>query len=822
MKERLKRLALICGCVTMLLCMFALGANAYTYESMPSNWEELTVTVGNVTMPLERYPAGTVYDPEKRYMTQAEQADYGLYLGRDLDLRGWECMGFARYVYAALFFKYPQNATIDTHLASSHGASYAYDNMIEQVLGSETLEGGYSAATLKKLFTACRPGAVMRVGGHSMVLMAIFDDGFLVYDANYSSDNEVDVRMYTWDSFISVMGGRTIYALQMPKYYPGFSYSIGANGPTEEYKIDTSTAGTYVVYDCSELNVRAKPSSSSTRVGSLKSGTLVEIMGTYNGWAKIYFGNTWCWISTDYLRPQSMDVDVTFDANGGTISYTSDTYESGSPFGTMPSGTKTDRLLVGWKGNGATYTEKSIVPSVSELLLKAQWCVLGFRDVLEDDWFAPYVERSYHMNLISDGTAFDPNSNATRSQIVTVLGREYERESGSSLPNVTCDSFGDVPDGAFYEKYCAWGAETGIVKGVDNNAFGPNINVTREQIATFLYRLAKYQLVVSGSEYDVSYLDQFNDGYKVSSYAQEPMCWAIEAGIMKGDDKNCLNPQSSATRAEMITMMVRFGDYFDENELDTTYVYFDANGGTTSETSRRCVVGAALGSLPQIHKENRQLLGWYNGSTLYTARSAVPAGGVTLTAKWSVLGYQDVAESVWYVPYLENCYKQGLLEPSTYFYPDAAATRSEILTLLGRSYEAQFSTTVPTGGSIPFVDVDVDADYADYLAWGVSTGIVKGVSETEFGPDWEVTRAQLTLFLYRLACYTGEAVQGDVYWGYLDSFYDSDEIAPVYQEAVCWAVEAGILSSGGYMNPDSSASRAQVVTMLSRYLDYAQ
>lgn len=820
MRERLKRLAVAVGCMTVLVCMFALGANAYTYEKMPSNWQEVQVTVGNVTMPLETYPSGSTYDPEKRYMTQEEQAKFGLSLGRDLDLRGWECMGFARYVYAALFFKYPQNATIDTHLASSHGASYAYDNMIEQVLGTETLEGGYSAATLKTLFTACRPGAVMRVGGHSMVLMAIYDDGFLVYDANYASDNQVDVRMYTWNSFINTMGGRTIYALQMPKYYPGYSYSTASSPSAEDYQIDTSTAGTYEVYDCSELNVREKPSSSSTKVGTLKSGTVVEIMGTYGDWAKIYFDNAWCWIHTDYIKPQTADVDVTFSANGGTISFTNRTYQAGSRFGTMPTGTKTDRTLVGWSSNGVTYTETSIVPSVSELLLKAQWCILGYRDVLEDDWFAPYVERAYHMNLISDGTSFDPGSDATRSQIVTVLGREYERESGSSLPDVTCDAFADIPDGAFYEKYCAWGAETGIVKGIDTYAFGPDEKVTREQIATFLHRLAIYQCLVSSGDYDVRYLDSFADGSKVSEYAQEPICWAIAAGILTGDDQNCLNPQNSATRSEMITMMVRFADYYDQNETETTYVYFDANGGSISETSRRCAVGAAIGSLPQVSKENRQLLGWYSGNTLYTARSAVPAGGVSLTAKWCVLGFQDVLETDWYVSYLEDCYEAGLLEPSTYFYADAATTRGEVLSVLGRCYEFQSNTSVPTAGSIPFTDVDMDQDYADYLAWGVSTGIVKGVSDTEFGPDREVTRAQLALFLYRLACYTGEAVQGDVYWGYLDGFYDGDQIDSAYQEAVCWAVEAGILSYGGYMDPDSPASHAQVVTMLSRYLDY--
>lgn len=815
MSVRLRRLALLCGCITVLLCMFAVGANAYTYEKMPSDWQNLKVTVGNVTMPLERYPSGSWFDPEKSTMPASEAADYGI--SSSVNLRGWECVGFARYVYTALFYKFPQNATIDTHLAYSSGASYAYDNMIQQVLGKDTLAGGYSAETLKKLFTACRPGAVMRVGGHSMVLMAIFDDGFLIYDANYSSDNEVSVRAYTWQSFINVMGGRDIYALQMPKYYPGYQYSTGSS--QDGYKIDTSTAGSYEVYDCTELNVRALPTTASSRVGGIKAGTIVEVLGSYNGWAKIFFENTWRWVYMDYLKPVAAEVDVTFDANGGMISYTYSKYEVGSAFGALPTGTKTDRTLVGWSSGGTTYTASSIVPAVSELRLKAQWCVLGFRDVLEDAWYAPYVERAYHLSLVTDGTSFDPNSDATRSQIVTVLGREYERETGKGLSAGSASAFTDVPKGSYYEKYVAWGSETGIVQGIGNNAFGPDQKVTREQIATFLYRLATYQCVAEGS-YDVSYLNAFSDGKKVSDWAREPMCWAVKAGILQGDDNDCLNPQSYATRAEMITMAIRYADYFDVNEKETAFVTFDANGGTSTETKRNCVVGAALGSLPQVYKENRQLLGWYSGSTLYTARSAVPAGGVSLTAKWCVLGYQDVLEGAWYTDNLEYCYKLGLVEPATYFYPDSSITRGEILTMLGKTYEVQNDTDVPSGGYVPFVDVDRGAEYANYLSWGVSTGIVKGVSDTEFGPDRAVTRAQLTLFLYRMACYNGDAYPGDVDYSYLGRFYDGDQIEEAYQDAVCWAAEVGILSTNDYMAPDTEATHAQVITMLSRYMQY--
>ena len=558
MKVRLRRLALLCGCVTVLLCMFSLGANAYTYEKMPSNWEDVKVTVGNVTMPLERYPSGAWFDPEKHIMTAQEAAEYGI--SKQVDLRGWECVGFARYVYTALFYKFPANATIDTDLAYSGGNSYAYTNVIKNVLGTNTLAAGFSASTIKQLFTSCRPGAVMRLGGHSMVLMAIFDDGCLIYDANYSSNNEVSVRKYTWDSFVSTFGSRTMTALHMPTYYPGYFYSTG--GSQDGYDINTSTAGTYEVYNCTELNVRALPSTGSSKVGTIKAGSTVEILGTYNNWAKIFYENTWRWVFMDYLRPVSVEVRVTFDANGGTISYTSGTYQAGSAFGTLPTGTKTDRTLVGWTYGGTTYTENSKVPNVKELLLKAQWCILEYRDVTESSWFAPYVERGYQLGLISRDTAFNPDTNASRAHIVTVLGREYERETGTSLTNVSCDTFTDVISGSFYERYVAWGAESGIVHGVGNSAFAPNQDVTREQIATFLYRMAKYQKMTDGS-YDESGLSSFKDSAKVSLFAREAMSWAVNVGILQGDDQGCLNPQNPARRCEMVTMFTRFADYAD-------------------------------------------------------------------------------------------------------------------------------------------------------------------------------------------------------------------------------------------------------------------
>ena len=284
MPSRIRRALLLILCAAAFAAMLAVGASAYetyTYPNMPDDWENVQVTVGDVVMPFARYPSGSVYSADKRYMTVEEQKEYGFSVGGNLDLRGWECVGFARYAYAALFYRpnqWPQNSSIDTSLAYSYAGSYAYVDMIEAVLGTRTLDGGYSADTLKKLFTSCRPGAVMRCGGHSMVLMAIYNDGFLIYDANFSSNNEVNVRAYTWQSFVDRMGSRGIQALQMPSYYPGYSYSSGDN---TYYQVDESVMGTYVVYNCSSLNVRVSPSTSAPRVGGLDRDEEVQVIGVY-------------------------------------------------------------------------------------------------------------------------------------------------------------------------------------------------------------------------------------------------------------------------------------------------------------------------------------------------------------------------------------------------------------------------------------------------------------------------------------------------------------------------------------------------------------
>jgi hypothetical protein len=176
-----------------------------------------------------------------------------------------------------------------------------------------------------------------------------------------------------------------------------------------------------------------------------------------------------------------------------------------------------------------------------------------FSDVNPDDWFynnVLYVSENSLMNGTGSG-AFSPNARMTRAMLVTILYR-LSGDTGSYT-----NTFSDVPAGIWYEKAVAWAAANNIAAGVGGNHFAPDTGVTREQLAVMLYHYAKYK------GYDVSVGEDTNilsykDALTISDYAYPALQWACGAGIMNGDISGSLNPQGSATRAEVAAMLERF------------------------------------------------------------------------------------------------------------------------------------------------------------------------------------------------------------------------------------------------------------------------
>ena len=193
-----------------------------------------------------------------------------------------------------------------------------------------------------------------------------------------------------------------------------------------------------------------------------------------------------------------------------------------------------------------------ILAAAREALKTAGCPSTNFTDVEENGWYhtgVDFMVKNGFMNGVADD-AFDVDGNLTRAQLVTILYRiAGEPESTATNP------FADVADGQWYTNAVIWAAENGIVKGVNTTTFAPNDQITREQIATILFRYAKAEKVEGK-------LAGFPDAGKVSDYAADAMAWAVEQGLINGisesDGKTYLAPQETATRAQIAVILMRY------------------------------------------------------------------------------------------------------------------------------------------------------------------------------------------------------------------------------------------------------------------------
>ncbi len=146
---------------------------------------------------------------------------------------------------------------------------------------------------------------------------------------------------------------------------------------------------------------------------------------------------------------------------------------------------------------------------------------------------------------------FSPNSAMTRAMLVTVLHRLNGLTSGEG------ETFSDVTDGEWYANAVGWAAANNIVGGYGDGSFGTNDNITREQLASILYRYAKYIGTDTTATGDLS---AYHDADSVSDYAVEAMQWATQSGLINGQPGGMLDPEGNASRAEVAAVLMRFID----------------------------------------------------------------------------------------------------------------------------------------------------------------------------------------------------------------------------------------------------------------------
>ena len=232
--------------------------------------------------------------------------------------------------------------------------------------------------------------------------------------------------------------------------------------------------------------------------------------------------------------------------------------------------TRQGHTFIGW------YSDHNLTNQVSEVSLTKNMTVYAgwradetpntvanpFTDVFEKDWFYDDAMFVYKNGLMlgTSKTLLSPHGTVTRGMMATILWRM----EGSLAPKGE-NSFTDVEAGRWYADAITWTAENGIFAGYSKDKFGPDDPITREQLTAIFYRYADYKgykLTVTGN------LDKFEDADKITDYAKTVMQWAVGNGLIKGKSETLLDPQGTATRAEIAAMLHRFVEKAKPMQMD--------------------------------------------------------------------------------------------------------------------------------------------------------------------------------------------------------------------------------------------------------------
>ena len=174
-----------------------------------------------------------------------------------------------------------------------------------------------------------------------------------------------------------------------------------------------------------------------------------------------------------------------------------------------------------------------------------------FKDVQSKDWFYDEVLFVSGRGLMNGTSSdqFSPQQFTNRAMIATTLWRL----DGS--PTVDYDmSFQDVPVGKWHTEAIRWAQMNGLVKGYNNDTFGTTDPITREQMATILYRYAESM----GKADDVDGTLTFTDAAKVSPWADKAVRWCVREGFLTGKGNGILDPKGKAKRCEVAAILQRF------------------------------------------------------------------------------------------------------------------------------------------------------------------------------------------------------------------------------------------------------------------------
>ena len=352
--------------------------------------------------------------------------------------------------------------------------------------------------------------------------------------------------------------------------------STGDRSYTAHWSLNTYS----ITYDLNGGTVSGNPDFYTVESAAITLNQPTRIGYTFTGWSGTNLtgeDNLTVTIPTGSIGDRSYTAhwslntySITYDLDGGTAFGNPDSYTVESAAITLNEPTKAGYVFTGWSGTDLVGEDNLTVTipagSIGDRRYTAHWEFdptiiaalnptpnVDFLDVSRVDWFY-YDVRYVCENGLMNGTSrnrFSPYGTATRGMLVTILYRmENEPRCFGSA------AFSDVKPGAYYEKAVVWASQNNIVSGYTDGTFRPDAPVTREQLASILYRYTLYrgQDVSAG---ETTSLTGYGNAQAVSSYALPAMRWACGTGILQGANGK-LNPSGLATRAQLAAMLHRY------------------------------------------------------------------------------------------------------------------------------------------------------------------------------------------------------------------------------------------------------------------------
>ena len=252
---------------------------------------------------------------------------------------------------------------------------------------------------------------------------------------------------------------------------------------------------------------------------------------------------------------------VKFDTNGGTT-VANKTVTRNAKLAEPTAPTKDGYTFDGWYTDKKLTTAYNFDTKVTKgFTLYAKWVEAKaahicpsekFSDLDTTKWYhedIDYVLDNEIMLGTSD-TVFAPEGSLTRGMLVTILYRsEGEPATNTSIP------FADVDMSAYYANAVVWAQQNGIVKGISETEYAPEMSVTREQLATVMFRYAQFKgMDTVTAEENLG----FNDVSDISDWAVAAMNWGVGRDYIFGRTEGVIAPKVAATRAEIAAFIHRY------------------------------------------------------------------------------------------------------------------------------------------------------------------------------------------------------------------------------------------------------------------------